>query len=186
MFPHFLLSANSSAAGFSTRGPKYSKNFLRLPYRLLHLFERWLCFTARSNSSAIFKAFFIGLRVIQRCLSSCHESRRSDIAIPGVANVAIQQQIPITSSFIHRFPGTLIFCKSLGTRTFADIVGHKGKNRGSIPLAFKRLMLNHLHRYKAAVPCGREIEPVAIRRVGPDLVCARLWKESGIPYYAPH
>lgn len=25
-----------------------------------------------------------------------------------------------------------------------------------------------------------EIEPVAIRRIGPDLVCARLWKESGI------
>jgi hypothetical protein len=26
-----------------------------------------------------------------------------------------------------------------------------------------------------------EIEPVAIRRIGPDLVFARLWKESGIP-----
>ena len=26
-----------------------------------------------------------------------------------------------------------------------------------------------------------EIQPVAIRRVGPDLVFARLWKESGIP-----
>jgi hypothetical protein len=25
-----------------------------------------------------------------------------------------------------------------------------------------------------------EIEPVAIRRIGPDLVFARLWKESGI------
>jgi hypothetical protein len=27
---------------------------------------------------------------------------------------------------------------------------------------------------------ARDIEPVAIRRIGPDLVCARLWKESGI------
>src|SRR6516162_7343716 len=26
-----------------------------------------------------------------------------------------------------------------------------------------------------------EIQPVAIRRIGPDLVFARLWKESGIP-----
>jgi len=26
-----------------------------------------------------------------------------------------------------------------------------------------------------------EIEPVAIHRIGPDLVFARLWKESGIP-----
>ena len=26
-----------------------------------------------------------------------------------------------------------------------------------------------------------EIEPVAIRRIGPDLVFARLWKECGIP-----
>jgi hypothetical protein len=26
-----------------------------------------------------------------------------------------------------------------------------------------------------------EIDPVAIRRIGPDLVFARLWKESGIP-----
>src|ERR1700737_447580 len=26
-----------------------------------------------------------------------------------------------------------------------------------------------------------ELEPVAIRRIGPDLVFARLWKESGIP-----
>src|SRR5258705_10528848 len=26
-----------------------------------------------------------------------------------------------------------------------------------------------------------EIEPVAIRRIGPDLVFARLWRESGMP-----
>lgn len=26
-----------------------------------------------------------------------------------------------------------------------------------------------------------EIEPVAIRRIGPDLVFARVWKKSGIP-----
>ena len=30
-----------------------------------------------------------------------------------------------------------------------------------------------------------EIEPVAIRRIGPDLVFARLWKESGIPEVLP-
>jgi hypothetical protein len=38
----------------------------------------------------------------------------------------------------------------------------------------ERLAVNDAH-------AAGEIEPVAIRRIGPDLVFARLWKESGIP-----
>jgi hypothetical protein len=49
----------------------------------------------------------------------------------------------------------------------------------------ERLMRSGLrHCEKFAVidaHAAGEIEPVAIRRIGPDLVFARLWKESGIP-----
>ena len=49
----------------------------------------------------------------------------------------------------------------------------------------ERLMRSGLrHCEKFAVidaHAASEIEPVAIRRIGPDLVFARLWKESGIP-----
>ena len=49
----------------------------------------------------------------------------------------------------------------------------------------ERLMRSGLrHCEKLAVidaQAAGEIQPVAIRRIGPDLVFARLWKESGIP-----
>src|SRR6516164_4198242 len=49
----------------------------------------------------------------------------------------------------------------------------------------ERLMRSGLrHCEKFAVidaHAAGEIQPVAIRRIGPDLVFARLWKESGIP-----
>src|SRR6266403_5884336 len=50
---------------------------------------------------------------------------------------------------------------------------------------FGRLMRSGLrHSENLAVidaHAAGEIQPVAIRRIGPDLVFGRLWKESGIP-----
>src|ERR1700732_4923537 len=49
----------------------------------------------------------------------------------------------------------------------------------------ERLRRSGLRRFESvaliAAHAAGEIQPVAIRRIGPDLVFARLWKESGIP-----
>ena len=53
----------------------------------------------------------------------------------------------ITSSAIQAFPRRLTLSKSSRTKPFLDLSGRRRRKQGSIPLASKFLLINHLRRF---------------------------------------